>query len=119
MYSWSDDPSEWYGAGSYAYGERGRDARAAAAAMAAAHGPRTYVDKGQPDTQLTNPKKRISSASKNPLIIGVDVTGSMSHWPFEIFDRLPLLYNTLAQYRTDLEVSFAAIGDAGCDRWPL
>ena len=33
----------------------------------------------------------------------------MASWPFEIFDRLPLLYNTLSQYREDLEICFAAI----------
>jgi hypothetical protein len=43
----------------------------------------------------------------------------MASWPFEIFDRLPLLYNTLSQYREDLEICFAAIGDASCDQWPL
>jgi len=43
----------------------------------------------------------------------------MASWPFEIFDRLPLLYNTLAQYRPDTEICFAAIGDAAVDRWPL
>jgi hypothetical protein len=43
----------------------------------------------------------------------------MAGWPFEIFDRLPLLYNTLSQYREDLEICFAAIGDAAVDRWPL
>jgi hypothetical protein len=43
----------------------------------------------------------------------------MANWPFEIFDRLPLLYNTLSQYRPDLEVCFAAIGDGAVDRWPL
>ncbi len=37
----------------------------------------------------------------------------------EIFDRLPLLYNTLVQYRPDLEICFAAIGDAAVDQWPL
>ena len=51
--------------------------------------------------------------------MAVDVTGSMASWPSEIFDRLPLLYNTLSQYREDLEICFAAIGDAGVDRWPL
>ena len=59
------------------------------------------------------------SESTNPLIVAVDVTGSMASWPFEIFDRLPLLYNTLAQYREDLEICFVAIGDAAVDRWPL
>jgi hypothetical protein len=43
----------------------------------------------------------------------------MASWPMEIFDRLPLLYNTLSQYREDLEICFAAIGDAKVDRWPL
>lgn len=49
----------------------------------------------------------------------MDVTGSMARWPFEIFDRLPLLYMTLHQYRPDLEICFAAIGDARYDRYPL
>src|SRR6185295_944325 len=57
--------------------------------------------------------------SANPIIVAVDVTGSMANWPFEIFDRLPLLYNTLSQYKEDVEICFAAIGDAGVDRWPL
>ena len=30
-----------------------------------------------------------------------------------------MLYQTLSQYREDLEVCFAAIGDANCDQWPL
>jgi hypothetical protein len=68
---------------------------------------------------MVDPRKRIRTESKNPFVVAVDVTGSMSSWPFEIFDRLPLLYNTLSQYREDLEICFAAIGDAGVDRWPL
>ena len=43
----------------------------------------------------------------------------MASWPFEIFDRLPLMFNTLSQYRPDVAISFAAIGDAKVDRWPL
>ena len=43
----------------------------------------------------------------------------MASWPGEIFDRLPLLYQTLSQYKEDLEISFAAIGDAYCDDYPL
>jgi hypothetical protein len=97
----------------------GASLRSAAASRAKAHGPRTYEGKGGPNIKIIDPKKSISTTSKNPLIIAIDVTGSMSTWPFEIFDRLPLLYNTLSQYREDLEVCFAAIGDAACDRWPL
>ena len=119
MYSWYDDTSDWAKPGAYAYDPSSKTARDAEAKKAAAAGPRTYADRGQPDPQLTNPNKRITSSSKNPLVIAVDVTGSMQRWPFEIFDRLPLLFNTLSQYRPDLEISFCAIGDAHCDRWPL
>ncbi|MGC8045278.1 hypothetical protein ACP3WJ_24280, partial [Salmonella enterica] len=73
-----------------------RDASAKAASSA---GPRAYAQKREPNMKVVDPKKKITSTSANPLVIGVDVTGSMSTWPYEIFDRLPLLYNTLAQYR--------------------
>jgi hypothetical protein len=119
MYSWEEDTSGWLGSTSYAYSETGKAAREAAAKRASAAGPRTYERDRGPNPALIDPKKRISSESKNPLIVAVDVTGSMANWPFEIFDRLPLLYNTLAQYREDVEICFAAIGDAAADRWPL
>jgi len=119
MYSWDEDTSGWYGSAKYSYGDRGKESRDEAARRAAASGPRTYERRGGPNEAMVDPHKRIESLSKNPLVVAVDVTGSMANWPFEIFDRLPLLYNTLAQYREDLEICFAAIGDAGSDRWPL
>jgi len=119
MYSWDDDTSGWYGDAKYAYGTRGAERRKEAAERADASGPRTYKQKHEPNEKIIDPRKHISTQSTNPLIIAVDVTGSMANWPFEIFDRLPLLYNTLSQYREDLEVCFVAIGDAGCDTWPL
>ncbi|MEN8241673.1 MAG: hypothetical protein ABFS17_07110 [Chloroflexota bacterium] len=119
MYSWDEDTSGWYGDKSYSYGERGAAVRSKAARRASASGPRSYETKTQPNIKIIDPKKKIKTESKNPLIIAVDVTGSMSSWPGEIFDRLPLLYNTLSQYREDLEICFAAIGDAKVDNWPL
>jgi hypothetical protein len=119
MYSWDEDTSTWYGDGKYAYGPGGAKERAAAAKRARARGPRTYEKKSGPNEKIVDPKKHISTESANPLVIAVDVTGSMADWPFEIFDRLPLLYNTLSQYREDLEICFAAIGDAAVDQWPL
>jgi hypothetical protein len=119
VYSWDEDPGTWYGKGKYSYGSAGAAVRAEAADRAKAYGPRTYERSGGPNEAIIGPGKRVHSESKNPLIIAVDVTGSMAQWPAEIFDRLPLLYNTLAQYRPDLEICFAAIGDAACDRWPL
>lgn len=119
MYSWDEDTSGWYGSRDYSYEATGSAKRKKATERAKAHGPRSYDKKSGPNEKIIDPRKHIRSTSANPLIIAVDVTGSMAHWPFEIFDRLPLLYNTLSQYRDDLEICFAAIGDAGFDRWPL
>ncbi|HEX9925444.1 MAG TPA: hypothetical protein VGD99_22500, partial [Anaerolineae bacterium] len=119
MYSWDEDTSSWYGKSAYSYSARGAAKRTAAAERAKAHGPRTYERKSGPNEKIIDPRKHIRTESANPLIVAVDVTGSMANWPFEIFDRLPLLYNTLSQYRDDLEICFAAIGDGAVDRWPL
>jgi hypothetical protein len=119
MYSWDEDTSTWYGEGKYSYGPGGSAKRKAAAKRAKAHGPRTYEKRSGPNEKIIDPHKHIRTESTNPLIVAVDVTGSMASWPFEIFDRLPLLYNTLSQYREDLEISFVAIGDAAVDQWPL
>jgi len=119
MYSWDEDTSTWYGKPGYRYGKEGAAERKDAAERAAAYGPRTYERRSGPNEKIVDPRKRITSESANPLVIAVDVTGSMQSWPGEIFDRLPLLYNTLSQYRTDLEICFAAIGDAAVDDWPL
>jgi hypothetical protein len=119
MYSWDEDTSGWYGTATYSYAPTGAARRDEAAERARAHGPRTYEKKNGPNQKVTDSRKHVHTNSLNPLIVAVDVTGSMASWPFEIFDRLPLLYNTLSQYREDLEVCFVAIGDAGCDQWPL
>jgi ribosomal protein S27AE len=119
MYTWDEDTTAWYGGGTYSYCAAGAAERTEAAERARAHGPRTYAAKNGPNEKIIDPRKHISTRSGNPLLIAVDVSGSMASWPFEIFDRLPLLYNTLSQYREDLEICFAAIGDAAVDRWPL
>lgn len=119
MYSWDEDTSTWYGDASYSFSASGSKLRSTSSSRAKAAGPRTYKKSGGPNAKIIDPKKHIRTESKNPIIIAVDVTGSMASWPFEIFDRLPLLFNTLSQYREDLEICFAAIGDARVDEWPL
>jgi hypothetical protein len=119
MYSWDEDTSKWYGKSKYAYSPAAAPARAESAARAAAVGPRTYEKKAGPNEKIVDPHQHISTTSNNPIIVAIDVTGSMASWPFEIFDRLPLMFNTLSQYRQDTAISFAAIGDAKVDRWPL
>ncbi len=119
MYTWEEDTTTWYGKADYSYAPTSALSRAEDAARAKASGPRTYSGKTGPNEKVIAPTKHISTESPNPLIVAVDVTGSMASWPAEIFDRLPLLFNTLSQYRPDLEICFAAIGDAAVDRWPL
>ncbi len=52
------------------------------------------------------------------IIVCLDVTGSMSQWPEEIFRRLPQLYQVACDYfgTQDIDVLFIAHGDARTDR---
>ena len=62
---------------------------------------------------------KIITESPFPVVVAVDVTGSMSSWPKIIFDRLPLLYQEAVRYLPGVEISFCAVGDAYSDRYPL
>ena len=120
MYSWGGGTKDWKKPGAYKFDSARAPYLDALAKDASKRGPRTYTMRDEPDMKLVDPNgKEISSKSKNPLLFGIDVTGSMVSWPAEIFDRLPLIYQTLSQYRDDLEISFSAIGDANTDRFPL
>src|SRR3989344_3501041 len=120
MYSWGDDTSTWKKPGGYDYGSARKPYLDDLAKEADAKGPRTYASKKGPNLQFVDPNgKTISTESANPLVLLVDGTGSMQTWPAEIFDRLPLLYQTLSKYRQDMEVTFSVIGDANSDQWPV
>ncbi len=120
MYSWGDDTNTWNKPGAYDYGSARRAYLDSIKKEAEDKGPRTYVTKKKPNLSIVDPKgKTITTESANPIIIGVDGTGSMQTWPAEIFDRLPLLYQTLSKYRPDTELSFSVIGDAAADNWPV
>lgn len=89
-----------------------------------------YTSRGKKDIGLLDPKDVVVRESRDsaehpessPLIVGIDVTGSMGMLAdtiarqglgvlFEgIFDRKPI---------SDPQVMFMAIGDANCDRAPL
>ncbi|MEW6365335.1 MAG: hypothetical protein AB1714_11965 [Acidobacteriota bacterium] len=58
--------------------------------------------------------KDVTTDSPTPLVVCVDISGSMSHWPGVIFTKLPVLYNEARLHLPDLEISFAAIGDPSC-----
>ncbi|MBI4147660.1 hypothetical protein HY490_00040 [Candidatus Woesearchaeota archaeon] len=120
MYSWGDDTNTWKNPGAYDFGSARRDYMDGLKKTADDKGPRTYLSKKAPDLKLCDPKgKALSTQSEHPVVICVDGTGSMQTWPAEIFDRLPLLYQTLSKYKPDIELSFSVIGDANSDQWPV
>jgi hypothetical protein len=62
----------------------------------------------------------VSTKSESPLVIACDVTGSMGEWPAVIFSKLPYLELEGKEYLgPSMEISFAAVGDAYCDNYPL
>jgi hypothetical protein len=58
---------------------------------------------------------------KNPIVIALDVTGSMNDWPKVIYDKLPVFYGQIVQqgYLEDPAISFSAVGDAAASNTPL
>lgn len=63
---------------------------------------------------------RLTTQSTSPLVVQVDVTGSMGAWPATIFSKLPYLDIEGKEYLgPDMEISFAAVGDAYSDKFPL
>lgn len=75
-------------------------------------------------SKKVNPKdlvpKLLETDSESPLVIACDVTGSMGEWPATIFSKLPYLDLEGKEYLgKGMEISFAAIGDAYCDSYPL
>lgn len=85
------------------------------------HVGRSYDDAVKADKkakELIEPSLKTESSS--PLVIACDVTGSMGEWPATIFSKLPYLEHEGKEYLgEDMEISFAAIGDAYSDKYPL
>lgn len=62
----------------------------------------------------------IATESRAPLVIACDVTGSMGQSPATIFSKCPYLDIEGKEYLgDDMEISFAAVGDAYTDKYPL
>lgn len=63
--------------------------------------------------------KNLKTEAISPLAIIVDGTGSMGVFPETIFKKLPLLDDGVKDYLEGCEISYAMIGDAACDQYPL
>jgi len=86
------------------------------------HAGRSYddaVSAGKTAKDLVPDK--LETKSTCPLVIACDVTGSMGEWPATIFSKLPYLdHEARTEYLgEDTEISFAAVGDAFADQYPL
>lgn len=65
--------------------------------------------------------KKISSTSKHPIIIMLDVTGSNTNFARIVYDKMPMFYGQIEQkgYLKDFEISICAVGDMNSDDYPL
>ncbi len=71
--------------------------------------------------QVPNGLHREKTTGEVVIVIVLDVTGSMSEWPEEIFKRLAKLYKVACDYfdTQEVDVLFIAHGDARTDRHPI
>ncbi len=119
MYSWGNDTSTWKTPKNYKYDSAKAPYLDDLKKEAEEKGPKSYSSKKGPNLQLVDPLgKNIYTESENPIFFWIDGTGSMAKRPEWTFDRSPLLYQTLVQYRPDVEICFGVIGDAKYDKWP-
>lgn len=103
------DPGDW----------KGYDFRSARKAYDA-HAGRSYDDAVHKSVKLENLiPKSLKTDARSPVVIACDVTGSMGEWPATIFEKLPLLDLESKEYLDDMSISFAAVGDAYSDKYPL
>jgi hypothetical protein len=85
------------------------------------HVGRSYSDAKKDNKRTADlvPEK-IKTNAKRPLVILVDVTGSMGDWPATMFSKLPYMEHECKEYLgEDMEISFAAVGDVHSDNYPI
>jgi len=58
---------------------------------------------------------------KSPVVVAIDVTGSMGNWSKIIYDKLPMFYGQIMMqgYLEDPSICFLGVGDANSDEAPL
>lgn len=69
-----------------------------------------------------NPFMRdICCEHKNPIVVAVDVTGSMGNWTKIIYDKLPMFWGEMDKnaYLPDPSICIVGVGDAYSDQAPL
>lgn len=85
------------------------------------HVGRSYSDAKADNKRVADlVPETIKTESPAPLVVLVDVTGSMGDWPAVMFSKLPYMDNECKEYLgEDFELSFGAVGDAYSDQYPI
>lgn len=73
------------------------------------------------DSVLPSGERRLDTDVKHPVVIALDVTGSMGDNTKIIYDKMPMFWGQIEQkgYLTDMAFSFCAVGDVYTDEAPL
>ncbi len=84
-------------------------------------GGNSSVDSGLLPLKNGTPCWEVNCFHKHPIVCMLDVTGSMGSSVYAIYDRLGSLFIEIERqnYLSDPAISFAAVGDAYCDRAPI
>lgn len=73
------------------------------------------------DSAVLDTKRKLSCSKENPIMVALDVTGSMGIAAKVIYDKMPMFFGQIKiqNYLPDPSISFAAVGDITCDREPI
>ncbi len=114
-YSWGDDSSTSYGGGGgydYSPARRTYDPGKAYVKKKKNTKKKSKSPFGFNPNNYPDVMPKVICRSENPLVLAMDITGSMGSWPTTLADKIPMLYAELLGYIPDVEISVAAIGDA-------
>ena len=83
---------------------------------------RTFSGTTQADSTVVPDKTtKLSTDVKHPVVVALDVTGSMGDSARIMYDKMPMFWGQIEQqgYLTDPALSFCCVGDVFSDRAPL
>jgi hypothetical protein len=65
--------------------------------------------------------RTLTCGAKSPVVVAMDVTGSMGDWSKVIYDKMPMFFGQIMVqgYLQDPAISFCAVGDAYSDKAPI
>jgi len=111
--------------GSYDYSTDKAVVKKSAKSYNVAHKRNYKAEKIEERKKLPPPVDKVLLTKAHfPIVIAVDVTGSMRTLPQLIFEKLCILYNEALffipkELHDTFEISFTAVGDAYSDGWPI